>query len=186
MYSDNEEKKVVNETDIFGQLLVSDNDMIIRDGQIVNNFAGLNVNDDNNNDNNASSDGLILSDNYYSQDMNTQNSSNEKSKNWKFLPEFESENKQSNKFNELNLNKVNKQYVDAENDSMSSNNNEMSYINFSDLNAGKVSNADVNKSISFSNNNSNSKDNESIKNNFDLNLENGNKEERYFDDFFDD
>lgn len=198
-------------TDIFGQLIVPDSTMRIKDGKIVDDFSKLarspiesktiigevsNNNSSLNVFDNLNANGFSPT----SESANIgENNSPIASKKWKFIGEFDEKTiNENNSFNELKVpsyNDNNKQESKIINEMTTSNN----FINFNDLNAGKIPSREVNKFISLSNvNQANSASNNQIKDysnnriderrnvSIDLKLEDKVETDNYFDDFFED
>lgn len=241
--NDNSDEK---NTDIFGQLLVPDNNMIIRNGKIIDDFSELkngstnsetviseiSNNIKNNNKSNTINPVEIMFQNGAQNDKRDNSYSNS-NKSWKFINDSDSNSvaqnqkfnelkisnqndsrnlneseanipDNSNSFNELDLNNKSNNSKDEVNISMpASFSASNDFINFTDLNTGKILPSTVDKYINLSNSNNNEEKFEikndinnsketrtsinNINTNIDLKLdETFSDNDNYFDDFFDD
>lgn len=208
MYDESRKQKMQSEAqpklDIFGQLLTGDS-MRISNGKIVDDNSGLenlsNLYGSNNGltigevrdvDDTRKYDNINNSSNNDFNFMGSQSQQNTdnislKPKKWKFIQDYEEEEKKPAQFNELKIhtgqnreekNKIEPNYGSMPQNQLNSNN----FINFNDLNAGKIDPRKVNEFISFSNDyeTKNSKINST-----DLTLESGTDDiDNYFDDFY--
>lgn len=220
-------------TDIFGQILTSDN-MMIRGGKIVDDAYFLkkpektadNVEGSDNKQKVQVDDFLAANHHSISNESNFHSANNDyqdesvsnhvnsfPNRKWKFLQDFEdySTSSKPQEFNELKIpSNVNSDEKKDENQFSIADNMKKSsdFINFSDLNSGKISSVDVDKFISLSNSKVEDKDVSSFNGNTvystteehvplnnqvvnsslpDLKLEEkDDSEDNFFDDFFDD
>ena len=170
--------------DIFGQLIT--NNMRIKDGQIVDDFSGL----DQYGIKSTSVIGEVtnvtpnnVNNNYVNFNSNNSTSFNDK---WKFVDENPIKQKNTS-FNELNLSN-NLQFNNINNNVSPSN----GFVNFNDLNSGKIPQNEVNQFISLTKPANGMEQNRNVSPStraplVDLNLESNNAfdTEEYFDDFFD-
>ena len=220
-------------TDIFGQILTSDN-MMIRGGKIVDDAYFLkkpektadNVEGSDNKQKVQVDDFLAANHHSIGNESNFHSANNDyqdesvsnhvnsfPNRKWKFLQDFEDDSTSSKpqEFNELKIpSNVNSDEKKDENQFSIADNMKKSsdFINFSDLNSGKISSVDVDKFISLSNSKVEDKDVSSFNGNTvystteehvplnnqvvnsslpDLKLEEkDDSEDNFFDDFFDD
>ncbi len=154
-----------NATDIFGQLMNPNDNLMISKGRLIDNFIDKKTASENPGNNN--------------------DISNLKNNKWKFLQDLnlndkDKENKKIEFQKSINNNQT---FNNLELESKSTN-----FINFDDLNKGKISYNDINKSINIVNSNDYKKLN-NIDNEKNMNLkldETISETDNVFDDFFDD